>query len=101
MLILWVLRMPIARAAPEERSKVRPEVKGPRSFTVTRTVVPVLGFPIKRHVPNGRVLCAAVSPSGLKACPEAVRCPLCSLPYQLASTCGHGKARGKHEHCEE
>src|SRR6185312_3823439 len=78
--------MPMARAAPDERSSVRPGVKGPRSFTRTATVFPVLGLPTTRQVPSGRLLCAAVSPSGLNTSPDAVRLPRNSSPYHVAAT---------------
>src|SRR5262245_64380763 len=81
-----VERIPIARAAPAERSKVMPSVNGPRSFTRTMTLFRVRGLPTSRHVPKGKDLCAAVSPSGLKISPEAVRLPRNSLPYQVAAT---------------
>ena len=100
--------IPIARAAPHEISKVMPGVKGPLSFTVTRTLLPVLGFSTTRHVPKGRLLWAAVRPSGLKTSPEAVRCPLSSLPYQVACTpigkcrpCGKHKNRRKRQHTSD
>jgi hypothetical protein len=56
----------IGCAASEDRSSVRPLVKGPRSFTRATTVRPVLGLPTTRQVPNGKDLCAAVIPLGLK-----------------------------------
>ena len=51
-----VERIPIARAAPSERSKLTPRVNGPRSLTVTLTLLPVLGLLTRRHVPKGKLL---------------------------------------------
>ena len=67
--------MPIARAAPAERSRLMPSVNVPRSFTRTTVDFPVCGFPTTRQVPKGKDLWAAVSPSGLKTSPDAVRLP--------------------------
>src|SRR4051812_17987758 len=86
MVTAWVDVMPIARAAPCERSRVIPAVKGPRSLMVTLTPRPVRGLLTNRHVPNGRDLCAAVRPLGLNGAPDAVRWPLSSSPYQVAMT---------------
>jgi Penicillin-insensitive murein endopeptidase len=47
--------MPIACAAPHERSKTSPGVNGPRSLTVTRTFFPLLEFSTTRQVPKGRL----------------------------------------------
>ena len=76
----------MARAAPSDRSRVRPLVKGPRSFTRTTTVRLVLGLPTTRQVPKGKDRCAAVLPLGLNLSPDAVRCPASSWPYQVART---------------
>ena len=78
--------MPMARAAPAERSRVMPSVKGPRSFTRTTTVLPVFGLPTSRQVPKGKDLWAAVNPSGSNHSPDAVRLPRSSLPYHVAAT---------------
>jgi hypothetical protein len=86
MVTFCVDRIPIALAAPEDRSSVTPGVNGPRSFTLTVTFLPVLGFPTSKQVPKANDLCAAVIPPGLNTSPEAVRCPRCSLPYQVART---------------
>jgi hypothetical protein len=86
MVTSCVDRIPIAAAAPDERSSATPGVKGPRSFTRTTTLRPVLGLPITRQVPKGSDLCAAVIPSGLNASPDAVRCPRSSSPYHVART---------------
>ena len=64
MVTLCVVRIPIARAAPDEMSSVTPGVNGPRSFTRTATFRPVLGLPTMMQVPNGNDLCAAVIPPG-------------------------------------
>ena len=102
MVTFWVDRMPIALAAPKDRSSVRPEVKGPRSFTRTETVLPILGFPTRRQVPKGNDLCAAVNPFALKASPDAVRL-LVSIPCRpdLGGMCGdrerHKNQRSRHD----
>ena len=61
-------------------------MNGPRSFTRTTTVLPVLGLPTIRHVPKGNDRCAAVFPAGLNFSPEAVLCPPSSFPYHAART---------------
>lgn len=78
--------MPMARAAPADRSRLMPLVKGPRSLTRTLTLLPVFGLPTRRQVPKGRERCAAVNPLGLNSSPFAVRLPASSLPYQVAVT---------------
>lgn len=67
--------MPSAMAAPRETSNWRPLMKGPRSLMRTVTVLPLARFTKRTFVPNGRDLCAAVSPFGLKRSPEAVLVP--------------------------
>jgi len=60
-------------AAPRERSSCRPLMNGPLSLIRTIAVLPLC---VKCNlVPNGRVLCAAVIPSGLNRSPFAVRFP--------------------------
>jgi hypothetical protein len=76
-----------AQAMAKATEQDRPALKGPRSFTRTETDLPVLGLPTTRQVPSGKDLWAAVRPSGLNTSPDAVRCPLSSLPYQEARTC--------------
>lgn len=67
--------MPIARAAPLDRSSVIPRVNGPRSLMVTVTDAPFCGFVTVTCEPNGKVRCAAVIPPGAKVFPLAVRLP--------------------------
>ena len=86
MVTSCVERMPMARVAPRDRSKLTPLVKGPRSFTRTTTVRLVRGLPTTRQVPKGKDRCAAVLPLGLNLSPDAVRCPASSWPYQVART---------------
>src|SRR5262245_31385473 len=83
---LCVTRMPIARAAPCERSSDTPLVKGPRSLTRTVTLRPVFGLLTRKQVPNGSDRWAAVKPLGLNLSPDAVRLPASSCPYQVAMT---------------
>jgi hypothetical protein len=87
-----VERIPIARAAPYERSSDTPFVNGPRSLTRTDTLRPVLGLRTRRQVPKGKVRWAAVRPFGLKTSPDAVRLPASSWPYQVARTVCAAKA---------
>ena len=54
--------IPIAAAAPRERSRLRPGTKGPRSLIRTTTERPVVGLVTCRSVPKGRVRLAAVKP---------------------------------------
>ena len=43
MVTLCVERMPMARAAPDDKSRATPGVNGPRSFTRTATLSPGAG----------------------------------------------------------
>jgi hypothetical protein len=70
-----VLRIPIARAAPLERSSVTLRVNGPRSLTTTVTDNPFCGLLTVSCDPKGSVRCAAVIPRDANACPLAVRRP--------------------------
>jgi hypothetical protein len=54
--------IPIARAAPLDRSSVTPRVNGPRSFITTVTDDPFCGFVTVTRDPKGSVRCAAVIP---------------------------------------
>ena len=56
---------PICCAAPCDRSSERPRTKGPRSLIRTTTDLPVSGLVTLTCEPSGRVLEAAVRPSGL------------------------------------
>ena len=67
--------MPIARAAPEDRSSTTPRVNGPRSFMTTVTDEPFCGFVTVTRDPKGSVRCAAVISPDESACPLAVRRP--------------------------
>src|ERR1700693_430101 len=69
---LPTLARPIACAAPRDRSMSRPRVNGPRSLIVTTVEAPVPGFVTFTRVPNGSVLCAAVTPSGRNGWPLLV-----------------------------
>jgi hypothetical protein len=69
---LPTLLRPIARAAPRDKSMSRLRVNGPRSLIITTVEAPVRGFVTFTRVPNGRLLCAAVTPSGRNAWPLAV-----------------------------
>src|ERR1700730_12358172 len=69
---LPILRKPIARAAPRERSMSRPRVNGPRSLMITTTEAPVRGLVTITLVPNGNRLCAAAGPLVRKARPPAI-----------------------------
>ena len=60
-----LLVSPICRAAPCDRSSERPRTNGPRSLIRTTTDLPVSGLVTLTCEPNGKVLDAAVSPSGL------------------------------------
>src|SRR4029079_12854295 len=67
--------MPIARAAPRDRSSVTPRVNGPRSLITTVTEFPFCGLLTVTRDPKGSVRCAAVYPLGWKGWPLAVRRP--------------------------
>src|SRR5438445_13566951 len=64
---------PTARAAPVERSRTRPLMKGPRSLIVTTTLLPP--WVTRSLVPNGSERWAAVMSFSLKRWPEAVLLP--------------------------
>src|SRR5215475_9229814 len=70
-----VPRIPMAWAAPRLRSRLTPDMNGPRSLTTTVTDFPVRGLVTVRRVPNGSVRWAAVMPWGSKTSPLAVRPP--------------------------
>ena len=74
----------IWRAAPTDRSMMRPCTKGPRSVMRTSTCLPFERLVISTQVSKGRARCAAVSFSISKISPEAVGRPLYGTPYQLA-----------------
>jgi len=64
---------PSCCAAPRERSSCRPLTNGPLSLI--RTIAVLLPCVKCNLVPKGKVLCAAVIPSGLNRSPFAVRLP--------------------------
>jgi hypothetical protein len=64
---------PSCCAAPRERSSCRPLTNGPLSLI--RTIAVLLPCVKCNLVPNGRLLCAAVSPFGLNRSPFAVLLP--------------------------
>src|SRR3954463_5333301 len=63
----------------------RPCAYGPRSLMRTTTDWPVRSLVTRSLVPNGRVLCAAVSAWVLNRSPFAVRFPWKPRPYQEAA----------------
>jgi hypothetical protein len=71
-------------AAAWERSMIRADTKGPRSFTLTTTCRLLCRFVILNIVPKGRLGWAAVNRAELKDSPEAVGRPSNSVPYQEA-----------------
>ena len=82
---------PIRRAAPLERSRLRPLTYGPRSFIRTTTERPLSGFVTRTREPIGSVFEAAVSALGLKASPSLVKCPTNPGPYQDATSSFPGR----------
>src|SRR5438067_8672886 len=73
--------MPIRRAAASDRSAMRPDTNGPRSFTTTSTLRWFPRLVTRTRVPNGSVRCAMVSALGSNGSPLAVFLPAKSLPY--------------------
>src|ERR1700760_88480 len=73
--------MPSARAAAVERSSTRPRTNGPRSLTVTTTLLPP--WVTRNLVPNGSERWAQVMAFWLKRWPDAVWLPD-SLPQNEA-----------------
>ena len=68
----------MARAAPDDRSSEIPGVKGPRSFALTVTFLPVFGLPTRMQVPKAMGgaharLTAAQSVSALRRLIETLR----------------------------
>jgi hypothetical protein len=80
------LVMPIFRAAPRDKSILRPPTYGPRSVIRTSTDFPLLGFVTRTIEPSGSVLEAAVIRFGSKRSPFEVRWPANSDPYHEAVT---------------
>jgi hypothetical protein len=64
--------MPILLAAAFDKSNTRPLMNGPRSLMRTTTDLPLFGLVTFSLVPNGKVLCAAVSLAGFMRSPDAV-----------------------------
>src|SRR6266704_131618 len=73
--------MPIRRAAASDRSAIRPNTNGPRSFTTTSTLRWFSRLVTRTRVPNGIIRCAMVSAVGLNGSPLAVILPAKSLAY--------------------
>src|SRR6266508_6629960 len=73
--------MPMRRAAASDRSAIRPDTNGPRSFTTTSTLRWLSRLVTRTRVPNGSVRCAMVSAAGSNGSPLAVFLPAKSLPY--------------------
>lgn len=73
--------MPMRRAAASDRSAIRPDTNGPRSFTTTSTLRWFSRLVTRTRVPNGSVRCAMVSAVGSNGSPLAVFLPARSLPY--------------------
>src|SRR6266568_1067940 len=73
--------MPIRRAAASDRSAMRPDTNGPRSFTTTSTLRWFSRLVTRTRVPNDRIRCAMVSAVGLNGSPLAVILPAKSLAY--------------------
>src|SRR6266550_2173732 len=73
--------MPMRRAAASDRSAIRPDTKGPRSFTTTSTLRWFSRLVTRTRVPNGSVRCAIVSAAGSNDSPLAVFLPAKLLPY--------------------
>src|SRR5947208_676772 len=73
--------MPMWRAAASDRSAIRPDTKGPRSFTTTSTLRWFSRLVTRTRVPNGSVRCAIVSAAGSNGSPLAVFLPAKLLPY--------------------
>src|SRR5437667_241929 len=73
--------MPIRRAAASDRSAMRPDTNGPRSFTTTSTLRWFSRLVTRTRVPNGSVRCAMVSAVGSNGSPLAVFLPAKSVPY--------------------
>src|SRR5947208_8600720 len=73
--------MPIRRAAASDRSAIRPDTNGPRSFTTTSTLRWFSRLVTRTRVPNGSVRCAMVSAVGSNGSPLVVFLPAKSLPY--------------------
>jgi hypothetical protein len=81
--------MPIRRAAASDRSAMRPDANGPRSFTTTSTLRWFSRLVTRTCVPNGSVRCAIVSAVGSNGSPLAVFLPAKSLPYvEMRPRCG-------------
>src|SRR5688572_17945416 len=68
--------IPIARAPAGVRSITRPRTNGPRSLMRTTTDLLLRRLVTRTRVPNGKVLCAAVSAPEFTRSPLAVRPPL-------------------------
>ena len=79
-----VVRTPNARAAPTDRSRMRPRVNGPRSLIRQLIDRPVLMTVTSTIEPSRRVRWAQPICDGTKRCPSARREPA-SEPYILAS----------------
>ena len=71
-------------AAPLLRSMMRPSTKGPLSFTLNVSDLPVERLVTCTRLFNGNVLCAAVMPFMSKGSPSAVGLPWNLGPYHEA-----------------
>jgi hypothetical protein len=72
---------PSAFDAASDTSPTRSPCVGPRSLTRSSTLLPLALLVTLTFVPNGKVLCAIVSASGLKRSPLAVLRPANLRPY--------------------